>query len=128
MSQSSILQRIASQYMSLAHTDLLRLAGDMAQALPAHEMSMPAIETVKKVAFCGEPGVTPHLTVEFIAKNGAEYFWDLSVKVKKLHEFGEMEPTTRYFFYGSLTLMKTPQESMAQNRPTFELPWSLQQE
>lgn len=128
MSQSSILQRIASQYMSLANTDLLRLAGDMSQALPAHEMPMPAIETVKKIAFSGESGVTPHLTVEFVAKNGAEYFWDLSVKVKKRHEFGETEPTTRYFFYGSLTLMKVPEEKIFAAKKSLELPWSLQQE
>lgn len=127
MSTSSVLQGIMTSYMSLSRTDTLKLTKDMSLALNEQEQAfMPKIQEVQKIVFSSEGNITPHISVYFIAENGAEYCWDLSIRVRKAWGIESSEAVNKYQFFGSLTLMRTPHE-VAQ---TFsgegrELPWQI---
>lgn len=127
MSTSSVLQGIMTSYMSLSRTDTLKLTKDMSLALNEQEQAfMPKIQEVQKIVFCAEGTITPHISVYFIAKNGAEYCWDLSVKVRKTWGVESSEEINKYQFFGSLTLMRTPDEvTQTFSGEGRELPWQI---
>lgn len=111
MSASSVLQGIVNSYMSLSRTDTSKLTKDMSLALNDQEKAyMPIVQKVQKIVFCAEKTVTPHISVFFLAENGAEYCWDLSVKIRNKWNVDSSEPVQKYDFFGSLTVMKIPEE------------------
>lgn len=127
MSTSAVLQGIMTSYMSLSRTDTLKLTKDMSLALNEQEQaSMPKIQEVQKIVFCSERNITPHISVYFVAQNGAEYCWDLSIKLKKKWSIESSESVNKYEFFGSLTLMKMPDEvTKTISGEGRELPWQI---
>lgn len=111
MSASSVLQGIVNSYMSLSRTDTAKLTKDMSLALNDQEKAhMPVVQKVQKIVFCAEKNTTPHMSVFFLAENGAEYCWDLSLKIRKKWNVDSSEPVKKYDFFGSLTVMRMPEE------------------
>lgn len=115
MSASSVLQGIMNSYMTLSRTDKHKLATDMSLAMnPQEKAFMPKIAKVQKIVFCSEQNITPHISVYFISEDNAEYCWDLFVKVRKVWDIDSSEPSKKYDFFGSLSLMRMPSETTNQ--------------
>lgn len=127
MSTSSVLQGIMNSYMTLSRTDTQKLTTDMSLALSEQERAyMPKIQEVQKIVFISEGNITPHISVYFVAKNGAEYCWDLSIRFRKKWSVESSESVNKYQFFGSLTLMRTPDEvTQTFSGEGRELPWQI---
>ena len=111
MSTSFALQRVMNSCILLSQTDIGEMKKDMSLALSESDKKiMPEIIKVINIVYCSEKGITPHISVYFIAKNEALYCWDLSVRISEKWDVETSEPIKVNLFYGSLTLMKMPEE------------------